>query len=90
MSSNVVTIIGVAMSAFIGATGLGVILPSPGDDVERTVFVEVAEIKSNRYTSKDAEDDWRNQSEVDMKQNLAIMRLQAALDELLEQMEKIE
>lgn len=88
MSSNVVTFVGVIASTFIGATGLGVILPSPSDDVERTVFVEVAEIKSNLYTSKDAEDDWRNQSDVDMKQNLAIVRLQAALDELIKQMEE--
>lgn len=81
------TVVGVVASTFIGATGLGVILPSPDEEVQKTVFVEVEKIKSTRYTSKDAEIDWQEQAEVDLKQDLAIMRLQSALDELVKHIE---
>lgn len=79
------TVTGVVVSTFIGATGLGVILPSPENDMEKTVFIEVEEIKSNRYTNADAERDWLAQGRRDAQQNLALVRLEEKLDAILAQ-----
>lgn len=80
------TITGVVVSTFIGATGLGVILPAPDNDIEKTVFVEVEQIKSNRYTDADHARYAEWQAGVDADQDLAIQRLEAKLDELIEEM----
>lgn len=76
---------GAAVLVFFAATGVMDFLTV---DAPQEVEERVVSIEATRWTAEDHQAFALDQMEVDLKQDLAIMRLEAKLDELLKEMQK--